>query len=272
MAVRSADPAARIARARALVASHPAAAEPLTFFADLIALQQSIVSEHNLVLEGRSSFTESLDFDAAADALPSLFTGLHRIAPAAVIEAVDVLLEESRTQRRHLVHSYWCGERDGDPRLSFIVEALLQPFAERVAASFGSAPGLPVESGVSRTGRIDECPICGDRPVVAVLRDAAHGSRRSFICGFCLDERAAPRLGCVRCGEAEFARLAVHRADEFPSTRVDACETCHAYLKTIDLTNDAHAIPIVDDVATVALDLWAREQGYQRLRPNLLRL
>ena len=265
MAVGSADPAARIARARALAASHPAAAEPLTFFADLIALQQSIVSEHKLVLEGRSSFTESLDVEAAADALPSLFTGLHRIAPATVIEAVDTLLEESRAQRRHLLHSYWCGERDGDPRLSFIVEALLQPFAERVAALLGLAPRLPV-------GRIDECPICGDRPVVAVLRDAAHGSRRSFICGFCLGERAAPRLGCVRCGEAEFARLPVHRADEFPSTRVDACETCHAYLKTIDLTNDAHAIPIVDDVATVALDLWAREQGYERLRSNLLRL
>jgi formate dehydrogenase maturation protein FdhE len=29
---------------------------------------------------------------------------------------------------------------------------------------------------------------------------------------------------------------------------------------------------VVDDLATLPLDLWAREQGYQRIRPNLLRL
>jgi FdhE protein len=64
----------------------------------------------------------------------------------------------------------------------------------------------------------------------------------------------------------------VHRADEFPAVRIDACESCRTYIKTIDRTADATAIPIVDDIATVTLDLWAREQGYQRLRPNLLRL
>jgi formate dehydrogenase maturation protein FdhE len=28
----------------------------------------------------------------------------------------------------------------------------------------------------------------------------------------------------------------------------------------------------VDDLASLSLDLWARSQGYERLRPNLLRV
>jgi formate dehydrogenase maturation protein FdhE len=44
------------------------------------------------------------------------------------------------------------------------------------------------------------------------------------------------------------------------------------YVKTIDLTLDGQAVPVVDDVASVPLDLWARDAGYVRLRPNLLRL
>ena len=189
---------------------------------------------------------------------------------------MDTLLEESHAQRRHLVHTYWCGERDGDPRLSFIVEALLQPFAEMAARDKDVESGFHLRQGsggqVRGTEPSARCPICSDLPVVAVLREAAHGSRRSLICGFCLHEWNAPRLGCLQCGETEFARLPVHRAEEFPGARVDACETCRAFLKTIDLTTDATAIPIVDDVASVTLDLWAREQGYERIRPNLLRL
>jgi len=33
---------------------------------------------------------------------------------------------------------------------------------------------------------------------------------------------------------------------------------------------DGHAIPIVDEVATVPLDLWAVDRGYQKLKLNVL--
>jgi formate dehydrogenase maturation protein FdhE len=38
------------------------------------------------------------------------------------------------------------------------------------------------------------------------------------------------------------------------------------------MTRDGKAVSVVDDIATLTLDVWAREKGYQRLRPNLLRL
>ena len=88
----------------------------------------------------------------------------------------------------------------------------------------------------------------------------------------CLTESAAPRLGCQACGEQRVEALPIFRSDATEPARIEACDTCRAYTKTIDLTRDASACPIADDVASVSLDLWAREQGYYRARPNLLRL
>ena len=222
-------------RARSLAEVYPAAAGPLLFFAELADLQQSIPA------------MDSFDVEAAADALPPFLTSLAQIAPPPIVDAARELLREGHDKWKHLLHTYWTGERDIDPRRAFIAEAFLQPLAEN-------------------------CLSCRDTPVVAVLRDKAHGSERSFVCGFCLKEWTAPRISCPSCGEERFEKLAVFRAEEFPAARIDACETCRSYIKTIDLTKDGNAIPVVDDIATLTLDVWAREQGYQRLRPNLLRL
>jgi formate dehydrogenase maturation protein FdhE len=40
-------------------------------------------------------------------------------------------------------------------------------------------------------------------------------------------------------------------------------------VKSIDAGVDAQAIPEVDDLLSVALDLWAQGQGYSRLEPGL---
>jgi FdhE protein len=66
--------------------------------------------------------------------------------------------------------------------------------------------------------------------------------------------------------------LPVYSSNVPANARIDACDTCRTYIKTIDLTRDGLAIPAVDDLATLPLDLWARERGYQRLYPNLLRV
>jgi formate dehydrogenase maturation protein FdhE len=75
----------------------------------------------------------------------------------------------------------------------------------------------------------------------------------------------------VLSGECQrFDALPVFSAEQFPHARIEACDTCWRYLKTIDATRDGRAIPVVDDLATVALDLWASDQGYARVRTNLV--
>ena len=45
---------------------------------------------------------------------------------------------------------------------------------------------------------------------------------------------------------------------------------CGRYIKTIDLTKNGNAVPVVDELATLPLNLWAVEHGYKKLQPNLL--
>jgi formate dehydrogenase maturation protein FdhE len=37
----------------------------------------------------------------------------------------------------------------------------------------------------------------------------------------------------------------------------------------MDLSLDLSAIPEVDELAGLPLDLWAQEQGYRKVQPNL---
>lgn len=181
--------------------------------------------------------------DTAASALTEYLEWLQRNAPPPVAEA-SLGIESSATSWEVLVESY----ATTDAARAFIVEGLLQAFPS------------------------DPCPYCSGSPVVSVLREAAHGSRRSYVCAVCLTESAAPRLGCLNCGETDVDKLPVFRTEATDPARIDACDSCHGYVKTIDFTRDALACLIADDLASVSLDLWAREQGYQRVRPNLLRL
>jgi len=51
---------------------------------------------------------------------------------------------------------------------------------------------------------------------------------------------------------------------------VEACRTCRRYLKSVDLRVTGLAVPLVDDVATPELDLWAADQGLEKITPNVL--
>jgi FdhE protein len=143
------------------------------------------------------------------------------------------------------------------------MEAVIQPIAEYLAAN---------RTSTAHGATNPSCPICGSAPVVGVLREEGHGARRRLVCGLCLTEWDYVRVACVKCDERRFEALPVFSAEQFPHARVDACDACRSYLKTIDATKDGRAIPVVDDLATVALDLWAREQGYSRVRASLLRI
>ena len=56
----------------------------------------------------------------------------------------------------------------------------------------------------------------------------------------------------------------------FPHLRIDACETCHRYLVGVDLRRDATAVPVVDELAALPLDLYAKERGLSKVAPNLM--
>jgi len=148
-----------------------------------------------------------------------------------------------------------------NPGEQFVIESLLQAFAGQLvipdrSPGHGSTPM--------------RCPRCDALPVVAVLREEGHGARRSLLCALCLTEWECLRIVCPACGEQDRDQLPIYAAEQFAHVRIDACDRCHQYIKTIDLTRDGLAVPCVDDIASVSLDLWAREQGYTRIHRNVL--
>ena len=139
---------------------------------------------------------------------------------------------------------------------------LLDAFAARAAAEQHSVP--------STTQPI--CPFCSEKPVAAVLRPEGDGGKRFLLCWRCLTEWEFRRLLCPNCGEEDHQKLPVYSVEQYPHIRVEACDTCKVYLKSIDMTRDGLAVPEVDELASVAVDLWAKEKGYIKLQPNLLGL
>jgi len=56
----------------------------------------------------------------------------------------------------------------------------------------------------------------------------------------------------------------------FPHIRIDACATCERYVIDVDLSRDSRAVPEVDELAAVPLDLYAAEHGLSKITPNLM--
>ncbi len=61
------------------------------------------------------------------------------------------------------------------------------------------------------------------------------GSPRSLVCGRCSTWWPFPRATCAVCGEEDPRNMGAHFAEDGLWVRIDACETCHGYVKTFDL-------------------------------------
>jgi len=241
----------RIARAAQLALVHTSAAPLLNFYAELARFQKPIFS-------GLQSKRET-DLRALVCYFPALIqlvarTGTDLLANFAVenLASADGQLE--------LLSAAWEGGDALDPAGRFYARVLLQPYAEYLAS----------RGDIQAAGAGATCPFCNARPVAGVLRGEGDGGKRWLLCSLCSTEWQYRRVLCPGCGEENKDKLPIYTAAELPAARVDACDTCHTYLKSIDLTKDGHAIPVVDEIATVALNIWAEDHDYAKLETNLL--
>jgi FdhE protein len=266
----------RIARARELALRYASSREVLTFYGGLAERQRSLFLDASRGGPTEGRFADSVDVAGASAAMPDLLAWIEGAGPASLARSVAAIRTET-TDWRQLIRDVVTREatEPADPPggdamdevRAFIVDAVLQPYAEAAAS-------LRRDSGVTGGKSLHQarCPVCACRPSVGTLREAGHGARRALVCARCLTEWEFLRVVCPGCREERFDALPVYTADEFPHVRIEACDTCLRYLKTIDLTKDGLAVPIVDDIASVPLDLWAAEKGYRRYGVSLLRI
>jgi FdhE protein len=251
---------ARIARARELAAIRPAARDLLTFYAALAEYQRGLAAaahdgpfDVERAVEAIPGFLAWLDQNGRSDLAGSVET--ESVASALALQGDSPLFPGERG-----TVPLKKGTVPLVPAEQFVVESLLQAFAERLVVPYPS-PG-PASTPM-------RCPRCAALPVAAVLREEGHGAKRSLLCALCLHEWECLRIVCPACGEQDFDTLPIYTAEQFAHVRIDACDRCRHYIKTIDLTRDGLAVPCVDDIASVSLDLWARERGYRRVKQNV---
>ena len=103
-----------------------------------------------------------------------------------------------------------------------------------------------------------------------MIRPEGDGGKRSLLCSFCQSEWEFRRILCPTCGEVDHEKLPRYSAEGIAAVRVEACDTCKRYLKSIDMTVDGLAVPVADEIATAPLDLWAAEHDYRKIQLNLM--
>jgi FdhE protein len=260
-----------------LARERPATADLLTFYGDLAEFQQQLLPELQRVVRSQHrAFADALNAETASTLVSGVVRWLDSRPQRGLASVSQSVIDRPIDRWSQLLDGYWrlggVSLVDVDEVEQFVAESLLQPFAECVAAAEQHPTVTNGTHAASDPSVSSRCPVCGGHPIVATLRERAHGARRSLICGFCLTEWPTPRAVCPFCGENDFNALQIYRAEEFPDIRIDACRSCETYVKTIDLTVNGAAIPIVDDLASLAMDLWAAGRGYRKVRANLLRL
>jgi FdhE protein len=138
--------------------------------------------------------------------------------------------------------------------LKFFVEESLRPSLEFVTDLYGER--------ITKMGWSDGyCPVCGRMPKIGRLVDAE--GKRHLFCSQCGFEWRFRRVKCPFCSNEEQQSLSYFTVEGDERYRVDVCDVCKRYIKTIDFRSAGEeAILDVEDVATLHLDMLAHEEGY----------
>jgi FdhE protein len=110
------------------------------------------------------------------------------------------------------------------------------------------------------------CPICGSPPDLSLLKEEV--GKRYLVCSYCRCQWRVERLLCPFCDNREPNSLHYLFGEEEEAFRIDLCEKCHQYIKTIDLRIIEPPDPALEDLATLHLDILASQKGYKRPVPN----
>lgn len=223
-----------------------------------------------------------------------------RVFPAVVDATVaagpEQLVEFVRDRAAHgdpleIIRGWLDGE-DQPPIDRYLARAAAGPVLEALGQAAGAACGGPRDQR--------HCPVCAGPPQVSYFALSAEDlvtARRYLVCARCASAWPYPRLSCAACGETTASRLSVFAEEgtaeaevsgrvvrgaeaprqqvstrdlRFPHIRMEACDTCSRYLLSIDMTRDPKAVPLVDEMAAIPLDLYATERGLMKVVPNLM--
>jgi formate dehydrogenase accessory protein FdhE len=251
----------QIGRASELANASDAANELLVFYTHLLRAQSEVyeflVSQRDWLPSGELE----RDIPVFRSTFANIFNAVEHAGPAPLVEKARSLQNESTQVIDEMLLDYWRAPSDTE----FFAKAFLQPYGQYVAqVSYRSA-----------AVNDHQCPVCLGKPQLSFLQNketTAESGNRDLMCAKCLYVWSFRRVVCANCGEENPVKLAYFQTTTLNHVRIEACDTCKYYLKSVDLTRLGHAQPLVDEVAAAPLDLWAIEHGYTKIELNLVGL
>jgi len=116
------------------------------------------------------------------------------------------------------------------------------------------------------------CPMCGNLPLIAKLRK--EDGKRFLQCSICFTQWQFARIKCIYCGTEDQKDLRFFWVENTSSPnqndfyRVDVCDKCKRYIKTIDerkIQEGRELNPLIEDMNTAYLDILAAKEGYHKM-------
>lgn len=270
----------RIERARQLASGLAYAKEILSFYAEILQWQQGVFNSLSEVSQQRPlSGAFEIDHPILLERFGRLIHLVSERGSQALAEQAGEIAAAPESWRETLT-AYWNGASPSEE--NFFARACLQPYLELLARERtppldSQINAIAAERRATLADRL--CPFCGRNPQLAFLgadvsapglvEGGLEGGSRFLMCGDCGAVWPFQRIACPSCLEVDPHKLPYYYEQGIPGVRVECCDTCRRYLKSIDLTKDARLVPPVDELAAIHLDLWAREQGYRKVQPNL---
>lgn len=252
-----------IQRAGELASKSEATRELLSFYQALLQSQKEVYDFLRSCREWLPTGSLAQDLPVLRECLQIIFRTVQLNGSSSLAEeAADVLASDSDTIDEMLL-TYWRSPSDAQ----FFAKASLQPYARWLAESGGRPTDRVFDREESR------CPFCGGRPQVSFLKvaeESAESGNRHLLCATCLNNWPFRRVVCAFCLEERPSMLAYFHTPQYDHVRIEACDTCKYYIKGVDLTRFGLAVPLVDEVAAAALDVWAHDHGYTKIELNLV--
>jgi FdhE protein len=251
--------ARRRRRAHALLERQPFAAQLLRLYGALLDVQERAFYR---ALDERPE-PATLARYVADHVIPGVADATVASGPSPLAAAVPARLREADPAG---FVARWLAAESQEPVDQYLARAAAGPVLE----ALGSSASAACRPSASENG----CPRCGGLPQVSYLPESGEAlvsGPRMLLCCRCGESWVYPRMTCVGCGEEATAKLPIFAdGDRLPHLRADACETCRRYLITVDLRRDPEAVPVVDELVALPLDLYAQERGFAKITPNVM--
>ncbi|MDD5224764.1 MAG: formate dehydrogenase accessory protein FdhE [bacterium] len=268
----------------ALRRARPAYSDILAFYGEIFVLQEKSAESLSLSAgrkqlkprnktEGDFPLTSPSEIEVDTKAADTLLREICQItirlgqgnAPASAQSLLDAVsrgnIATQSLYRSFLNADFKNGEKQAaaigidEPFLSFVTYHSLRPSLCAFARQAGTF--------LAESHRWEKaaCPVCGSRPALAILEK---DGKRSLFCSFCWHDWTTQRVYCPFCGSTDSEKLKYYEIISENEYRIDTCENCRNYLKTVDRRKtDRDIYPALENLATLHLDIKAQELGFE---------